>query len=372
MAFLRRILGRQDQNRHQETPEGRESKRRTPDALAKLKREAAPFARAEYPFLSRDYAPGSRYPAMDFSEFVIGRLKADDWPSIYGLMEGIIEANPGLAVGADMPTAWIRDAAREGASVPFRRYVQTSDEDAYSELQALWVIASKSGSDRRFWLANSYNHAARFAKTMSCYEIEWLPTMCELVEAANTFIRSMRAWRDDVRTEEEHWFWDEQPLFTNDSWGVAPMSQRGASRLMKGLSLNSRVHMLDVVGRGGGPLSHVASSEALQFGLARSHSSKAIEASGLVSKPTDNVLLLKELSKINLLAECAAVSVDCPKSWTKSKLLAALEATSPERVQQLIDERGIVVANPRYAEDLKAILAYAKQLERPFQLLGFA
>jgi hypothetical protein len=58
-----------------------------------LKERIEEIGHPEYPFLHKEYSPGSRVPCTDFSGFIVERLKTDDPNSICTLMGSIIEAN---------------------------------------------------------------------------------------------------------------------------------------------------------------------------------------------------------------------------------------------------------------------------------------
>jgi hypothetical protein len=55
----------------------------------------------QYPLLRVDYSPTSRYPAGDFTPWIVKKLTEGQFKDIAYLLEQLTQANPGLNIGSD-------------------------------------------------------------------------------------------------------------------------------------------------------------------------------------------------------------------------------------------------------------------------------
>src|SRR3972149_9325723 len=82
--------------------------------------------REEYPFLHPTYSPSSRIPCADFTSFIKRRLLENDIKSIIKLIQGVIEANPGLGIGVE----WVEENIKNLLKLDFNKYINFANKEA--------------------------------------------------------------------------------------------------------------------------------------------------------------------------------------------------------------------------------------------------
>lgn len=116
--------------------------------LDALRHEARQYGHSNYPFLSKDYSPNSRVPSIDLTPFIADRLNSNDIDSVIVLMREVLSANPGIGIGPE----WIDKEIKEIINIDFANYLKFYKPEHYNLLKAMWIIASKGGGGREFWL----------------------------------------------------------------------------------------------------------------------------------------------------------------------------------------------------------------------------
>ncbi|WP_449245511.1 hypothetical protein [Desulfobacca acetoxidans] len=312
--------------------------------------------RPEHPFLHRTYSPSSRVPCADFTPFIIERLLATDLRSIGQLMRGIIEANPGLGTDG----GWIEEEVKKVLRVPLEKYLCLAVTEAYLQLRAMWIIASKEGGGREFWLTNDF--PLYFAQALSPYDLELQPAMEGLRKKANSFIRKMR---------KDAPYWLDFPLLKASELTTPPLPPGEGVAQVRRLTIGARLHLFWAVEANGGRLSSLAGHIPRDLGLYTLDSTQEILASGLLLPSQDPALLKNSFLKTELLEACGQAGVTYKKSWNKEKLLQALLSAPPDFISHFIANAGLAAVNPEHADTLQALLARARQLEPVFKVLCF-
>lgn len=331
---------------------------RLPDtqALIELKKKVQAICHPEFPFLHREYFPGSRIPCADFSEFIVERLKAKDLRSVCGLMRAFVEANPGIGTDA----SWVDDKVKGVVKAPLEKYIEFADPDCHYYLRAMWIIAGKEGSGREFWLTGSI--PLFFAQALSPYSMELKPGMENLRKKANRFIREMRKVAP---------FWLDYPLFKQKDMSIPPLPSCECIEKVRSLTIGARLHLLFVVEAGGGYLPKLTNYALRKFGLHIPDTCREIIASELLKFIEAPGSLLNSLSKVELQEACRQAAVAYKKSWAKEKLLQALIDHAPETVKKLMADRPAVAPCNEHAECLAALSSRAHKLEPIFKVLCF-
>ncbi len=271
--------------------------------LQELRTKIMGKGRPEYPFLSKEYSPSSRVPCVDFTSFIIERLRAHDVPSVNLLMMRIIEANPGLGIGS----SWICEQIEDVLKAPLEKHLHFHDCNAYLQLRAMWIIAAKGGGKREFWL---FNDSPRyFAQALCPYEIELKPAIENMRKKGN---RAIRGWRKDG---------EDYPLFKASELKIPPVPNGACVEKFRQLSIGARLHLFYAAAAGGGRLAHISGFIPRDVGLYPLDSSREIIDSGLLCLSQNAELLKSSLQKTDLLDACHKGGVTHKKSWNKEQLL---------------------------------------------------
>ncbi|MBP7510068.1 MAG: hypothetical protein KA807_19810 [Prolixibacteraceae bacterium] len=325
--------------------------------ITQLRHAIKDIGHTEYPFLHKEYSPNSRVPCIDFTPFIIERLKAKDTLSIYTLMKGIIQANPGVGIGDD----WICRRIDNVLSVNFTNYLHFKEEAALYELKAMWIMAEKDGGGRAFWLTTDF--PLFFARALCSFPVEIQPTMEDLLQKANEFIQTMRKDTD---------YWKEYPLFQAEYLHGVDSYKHLCPPILLPLSISARLHLFSVIELGGGSLPNLTSYKLRNFGINIKETSKALLDHGLVIKTVEDDIVRNCFSKNELLGFCEEYQLDYKKSWKKEKLFEAIKQQASHLIEQKIEEMQIVSIHPQYKDDLMALYTYSQALEPIYKLLCFA
>jgi len=325
--------------------------------LDQLWSKVSPLSSTDHRFLHPRYSPSSRVPCADFTRFIVDRLKNQDIDSIRQLMRAIISGNPGFGIGP----GWIDEKVNEIASIDFGRYCWCSNSDFALELKALFILSSKDGGQREFWLADE--QPLLFAFALCCHDIQWLDGVEQLIERANFFIRKMR---------KDTPFWETYPLF--DRSGIASYSINSpiVASLLMTLPLLSRIHLVSFAERGAASLPQSTNYKMRSLGINPLETAPILLKSG-ICEPASSVEVLVELfSKEDLIAALAERNITYRKSWKKGQLIEALNFHAPDFIVQAAEREGIARVKPEFLSELRLLSANAQMLQERIKLLCFA
>lgn len=334
---------------------------KTSDPISELKKRVAGIGHPEFPFLHQTYSPSSRVPCTDFTGFIVKRLQQNDTKSIKVLMRGILEANPGLGFGPE----WIDEEIESVINTPLEKYLSYKEENALLELKAMWIIASKSGGGREYWISDKDKLTLLFSKALCAYHLELKPSINDLIQKANNTIRK---WSEDTD------YWKDYPKFEAAMLDVPDPGESVCRQKILSLSIGARLHLFQAIsyGEDGGSLPNSTDYVTRSFGLNIPETTREILDSRLLIPSEDINDLQSSFSRKSLLELCQEKNVDFKKSWNKQKLLTALEKGVPEFVGTTIKELKIVSINSEYKDDLLSIRSYLSSLENIYKLLCFA
>lgn len=326
--------------------------------LRSLWSEVGHLSHSEFPFLHADYSPGSRVPCGDFTGYIIGQLSVGELGPIENLLRSLLAANPGL--GTD--DGWIIDEIEEVVSLDFDRYLSSGESSTvHRELTALFLLASKDGGGREFWVTGEIPEV--LAAALSCHDLSWKPTMATLRDRANRFIRDMR---------KDTPYWEEFPLYPEidlDGWSqpATPLGVR-----LQSLPPLTRAHVLNLAEKGRGSLLNDTTYPQRNLGLAPAESATLILASGICEPLVDAKALVSSWTKVELCEIFDERGVDYTQSWSKSRLLDLLNRELPDVVEQASQTAMVVQIREELLGQLQAIKQRAEALRKPLDLLCFA
>jgi hypothetical protein len=327
------------------------------EPLTDLWTDVAYLSNPENRFLNPQYSPMSRMPCADFTGFIVDRLRNKDLISIRQLMNAIIARNPGLGIGP----SWMDIQVNNIAEMDISRYYNCPNEDFILELKSLFIIRSKDGGGREFWLTD-YTPLL-FSYSLCCHQIQWLEKLTELKDKAENFIKSMK---------EDAPFWRTYQLPGQTKVPLpSEVDYPVVSTLCK-LPPLSRLHLMSFVEKGSTSLMHSTVYSMRSLGLNAVQTAATILDSGLCEKAVDQEWLLKILSKNDLFAGLNERKISYKQSWKKAELLQALVSEAPDLLEQVAEREKIVRIKVECLPQLKSILAYANSLEAPLSYLCFA
>jgi len=340
------------------SPEPQVTIRAGGDPLASLRQQLGSKCHPEFPFLTKEYSPGSRIPCADFTTFIADRLSARGTRTVIRLMRAVVQANPGVGIGQE----WIDEVVQSSARLPLEKYLTFADARAYHELRAMFVICGKSGGGKGFWIADET--ALFLGWTFACYLPRWTSAMSELVAKGNTFIKRLR--------KEGIVFWDDVPLFTDASFAVEPPPNAPLAHEICQLPASARRLLFRFLDKSPGSISECSTYAMRSLGIDLKEAASEILSHGFGVPTTTAAAAANGWTKVDLAKMCDELGVDCRKSWNKTKLAEALMAGAPDGFEQRCRDRHVASVNEEYRRSLEGMAAYAKQLAQPFGLLCFA
>jgi hypothetical protein len=319
----------------------------------------------EYPWLSRVYAPSSRIPCTDLTPIVRDLLKRGNRTTIKWIMHAVLKANPGLFIGigpnCGMAEAWVDRIVDEIATKDFSNYVRFRRDPNDAELRAFFIVKSKDGGGREFWLTDRTPELLTSA--LSVNEPEWGSALEQLQLKANAFIRKMR-----VDTP----YWRDYQLFNTVATPALPVPSKRCLELVRSLPLGGRLQLAYLIGRGGGSAATSTDYAIRSLGLDINESFRLIVEAGLLRAAVDPEIGLAALTREDLLAAAVEARLDVRKSWAKRKLVAALVTCAPQMVGALLEANPTFEIAPEFSDDLRALARYAAEQTTNFALLAFA
>jgi hypothetical protein len=318
-----------------------------------------------YPWLSAVYSPTSRIPSCDLTPILRDLLATGDRTTIKLIMRAVLEANPGLSVtigsGDSMAASWIEPLVDDIATMNVSRFVEFHYDHAATNLRSLFIVLSKDGGGREFWLTG--RTPGIIATALCPDEPEWQPSLEELRGNANAFIMKMR-----VDTP----FWREYPLFESIHLPKMSLPRTEALDRVRMLPLVSRLQLAYFIKRGTGLAAHSTDYAIRSLGL-EVESSLALAADlGLLRPSNQPQIVLNSLSKDALLVAALESGLKVHKSWTKSKIVSTIAASAPDLVHALQVANPAFEVEPTFECDLNDLIKYSEQLTPHFALLAFA
>ncbi len=325
-------------------------------SLAQLWKDVRHLSHIDFPFLHPIYSPSSRVPCADFSTFIIQCLRQGDIVSICKLMRQIIAENPGLGVGVE----WVDKSVNEVVEIDFSRYFISNHPDTFLELKALFILASKDGGGREFWITD--NKPFLFALALCCNSLTWLKEMAFLQEKANKFIRDMA---------KNIPYWEKYPLFTEEHFDTYTCNNPVVLENLLKLPLGARIHLLDFSKKGIGSLIQSTDYQMRSLGVNPIQTAPLIFESGMCIQSKAPESLTSVWSKDELIDILQNKNVQFKKSWNKNLLLEVLATNLPDTLVEAAEKEKTAAIKPEFSKSLSELREYAQSLTDPIKLLCF-
>lgn len=344
--------------------------------------------RTEYPFLHPTYSPSSRIPCVDFTPFIKDRLLANDIKSITALMQGVIGANPGLGIGAELigenmvssgfqnsqrlgtGAEWIEENIKNLLSLDFNRYINYENKEALTELKSIWILAEKSGGGREFWITGQESFTKYFSVALACQPFKVSDNFSELVKNANSFIKTMRK---DVP------YWESFPLYQTNYPKENNIPSNEFSLKYNSLTIGGRLHLFEALNHISQSLTDCSNYNLRSLGINSVDTIEEIILSQILLTEKSIVVIspFEYLTKNELLKLLDSKNIAYKKSWNKDKLLNAIIETDASIIDEFMSdkqkERAIVKyqVNPQYTNDVNILLKTVEETKVIYDLLCF-
>lgn len=322
-----------------------------------LTRRALAFSHPEYPWLSKVYSASSRIPCFDLSQVFVPLLENHDIPVIKRIMRAVLQANPGFGTDA----CWIDREIDKIDDIDFHKFVEFFDPIAFLELKAYFIIRSKDGGGREFWLADEtpWHLAHAFAVHKPTSKI----LLDNLRVKANRFLKEMK-----VDTA----FWKDYPYFSSFS---ATQQWSGSEEILvkiKKLPPGARMQLGYFCRRGLGTASQTSNYELRKFGLDIEAGVLALREQNLIAVARDAGQYLKSIPKSEMLAIATEKNIALKTSMNKAEIAKVLISSDAELENRLMNYDPVFTLHSAWATEIEKYFSYAEAQVALFALLAFA
>ena len=349
--------------------------------LDQLKKILKDKCNNEFPFLTKIYSPYSRVPCVDFTSWIIDQLEKNDINAIKILMRGIISANPGLVLTIGIGESntsntnidfcsWIDEAIDSVLSIDFDSFLRI-DEQAIKELQSIFILLSKNGGGRQFWLFNNAN----LISEALCFH-SFSPNVCffsSLINKANEIIKSMKD--KGVPAWETLNYYDIQDI---KLISTADIDNNEIVKIIKRMKISSRFHFFDALdylnfGKPAISLDNATFYQTRAFGIDIKESAANLYHSVLFERINDYFVFSKIFSRDEIISFAECKSVDIKKEWNRKKLMTSILSTNEGKqyIQEIADSRRFCHFNTEFNEELQELNDYKNAIVKIAELLCF-
>ena len=310
----------------------------------------------KYPVLDHRYSPSSRIPCTDLVPFISDRIIEGDEDSIKSLMRLVIEGNPGLGIGAD----WIDESIDDILSIPFENYLSFSSGRAFSELKALFIVASKDGGDRRFLITSEIPRFMAWA--CIAHQPSWTTDLSHLIGEANSWISKMA---------KDTPYWKGYEEFTLGKIPTRLIDPNIEKRIAV-LTPAARLQLFYAIQQNGGSLPDLTNYQIRNLGINVQSTSKELIDSGLMLSSFSTDAIESVFSKRELMEICDHHEISYAKSWRKTKILETINDTDSSVLEKISKTKHLVSPNYKLYPGLKDVVDIADKHQSGFKLLCFS
>jgi len=332
--------------------------------ISQLKTEIKGKGNTKYPFLHKKYSPSSRVPCIDFSSWIIDRINENDSHSIKELMRSILIANPGLGTGPD----WIDTHIDSIMKIDFSKYFDV-DERGLSELKAIYIILSKNGGGRQFWILDKVKV---IINSFGIYPMVVRPNYFDiLVNEANLFIQSMK--KDNIPAWIDYNYYSQSNITVN----IFLSKDNEIYKYLLSLPISSRLHYFDTIDylnrKNTVSLLESTYYSTRNFGIDINESIKLLTNSDHFILSPVNENISKLFTKDELITTSSKLNIDIKQTWSKKKLFNSIISTKngEKMIRKFISKNIIVSYNTKYQNDLNEIIQYKESVRNILELLCF-
>jgi hypothetical protein len=334
-----------------------------------IQRFAGGQGHPDFPCLSRTHSPSSCVPCVDFSPWLLLRIKANDVDAVGDYLWRVREANPGVGESVLQFRQHYRALAGMLLAAPLNRHL-AGNEAAMLELRtALVMLAVHEGFSGFIMTGEGPEFVAA---AMAPYSLTLLHPH-SLVDRRNGFVAHMA---------REMSYWAGWPHLGVEA--VAPIAPPedpdldAVLRCLHRLPIGARVHAVDALRhfsaetRVPRTLASLSRYETRKRGLDVTDSSRRILETGLVLPAADLEAWLAGWTRRDLLAFLAQAGLRPRNSWGKERLAEMARTECEELLLGRLSESGAVELAPQYVAGARRLREYLDASRETWRLwLGF-
>ena len=347
MGFNDRPVGRNEKEFGQSDTH-RNPTQAEPDTETELKELCSKNSHPQYPFLRDGYSPVSRYPAVDFTPWIVKKLTEQRFEHIAFLLAQLTQANPGVGVGSEY---WHSEALRI-CTIDLRREIVFDDDKATVELHAAlfpYVLHCPLNG-----LMIVDDRVGFLARVVSPYAF----SVCRLeakVTAANELITKMK---QDLR--ERTTVWSDYPLFRVDSLRNVLQSKPPAPRLramLREVTVGARQLFFGTLKDGPGQGHWIARP----YGIDEEKAAMELVDLGLGQTLDDPSLVLTSYRNDELLA--ALSSYPTKQGWKKKYIINYILENAREVIESLTMGKRVFILRAESTADGAALADWTGKIK---------
>lgn len=282
---------------------------------AQLKSLCGKNSHPQYPLLRIDYSPTSRYPAVDFTSWIVQKLRERRFQDIAYLLTQLTLANPGVGATSEY---WNHQALKI-CNLDIRTAIACDDNRAIFDLHAALFPYVLHGTLNGFMLVDS--HTDYLARVMSPYELS-VPKIEVKVGAANQFIKKMKK-----ELGEHNTFWSSYPAILLSDMNALLNSKPPVPELraiLRDVSIGARQLFFGTLKNGSGR----GHWDARPYGIDEEKAAIELVKRGLGKLNNDPILIMATYRKEELLS--ALTNYPIKKGWNKQYLIRYIIENAPK------------------------------------------
>jgi len=326
-----------------------------------IEHELAPLcagnSHPEYPLLRNGYAPVSRYPAADFTPWIVQQLRAGRFEDIASLMVALTEPTV-LGPSPERRYEW----ALRLAKLDIHKVLIFQDERVYCDFHAaLFPYALRGALDGFIIVSGQVDYLVR---AVSPFPFK-VPDLGSKVSLANSFIKKMQHETKDLAVA-----WSNIPLYDYDALNAVLCAEVPATALRSRLAeatVGARQVFYGTLIWGAGQ----GGWSARQFGVNEEATSAELVSLGLGVFIDDPVLVLMTLKKAELLATLGGFPTK--QGWSKKYLINFMMKEAPSVAERLCGGKKVVDILPLLRDDGLSLVAWSNRMKDALTVaIGFA
>ncbi|MBA3445414.1 MAG: hypothetical protein H0T58_11270 [Gemmatimonadales bacterium] len=331
---------------------------------------AADKGHREFRCLSPTQNPSACVPCMDFSPWLMERVRRQEVDGLGEYLWRVRRANPGVGGTGEQIQRQYNELARSVMATALEEHLQDASAEAYLDLRVALIVLAAHETFSGFIMAGEAADFAAAVMSPHAFRIAHAPA---LVQQRNEFVVEMGQGMD-------YWAcW--APLSVEAIQSPMPPPDPEFHAMLGALStlpLGSRAHAVDALRHlsadPGVPrsLASLSRQETRRRGLDVVESSRLILQAGLVAPASDAEGWLAGWTRRDLLAFLSQCEVKAPKSWSKERLGELALKECPSAVGERMEESGVVELATAHTEAAGRLSSYIEDVKETWRVwLGF-
>jgi len=331
---------------------------------------AADKGHREFRCLSPTQNPSACVPCMDFSPWLMERVRRQEVDGLGEYLWRVRRANPGVGGTGEQIQRQYNELARSVMATALEEHLQDASAEAYLDLRVALIMLAAHETFSGFIMAGEAADFAAAVMSPHAFRIAHAPA---LVQQRNEFVVEMGQGMD-------YWAcW--APLSVEAIQSPMPPPDPEFHAMLGALStlpLGSRAHAVDALRHlsadPGVPrsLASLSRQETRRRGFDVVESSRLILQAGLVVPASDAEGWLAGWTRRDLLGFLSQCGVKAPKSWSKERLGELALKECPSAVGERMEELGVVELAPVHTEAAGRLSSYIEDVKETWRVwLGF-